>query len=170
MTSVTPTAGVAPLVEGGPGAFPAPPFPHSAECVDGVGSPVIGRLGRPPVGLALRLADCNGPSETFEIAILDGDGATLLRLGPYEAEDVVAEWRAIGATSGLPLVLERPDGSREMPYPQIGRLQLGAIRIRRRHGLLNGRRPRFLVRRKTGRLPLRPSIHREREITGSSRG
>ncbi len=167
MTRVTPTAGVAPLSVGGPGAFPASAFLHSPGCVGGVGPLVIGPLGRPPAALALRLADGAGPLETFEIAVLDGSGATLLALGPYEAEDVVAEWRAVGAASGLPLMLERADGSREAPYPQIGRLQLGAIRIRRRHGLLNGRRPRFLVRRKTGRLPLRPSVHRERQITGS---
>jgi hypothetical protein len=43
-------------------------------------------------------------------------------------------------------------------------VQLGQIRIRRRHGVLNGRRPRFLTRRKTGRLPVRPAVHREREI------
>ena len=35
---------------------------------------------------------------------------------------------------------------------------LGPVRIRRRHGLLNGRRPRFLTRRKTGRLAELPVI------------
>jgi len=44
------------------------------------------------------------------------------------------------------------------PYPQLGRVALGAVRIRRRHGLLNGRRPRFLTRRKTGRLAELPVI------------
>jgi hypothetical protein len=166
MTVVTPTAGVVPHREDGPGSSPAlPPF-HSVGCIDGLGSPIIGARGQPPLGLALRIAPAAGETEAFEVAVLDRGGATLLSLGPFGEEDVVAVWRSLGASSGLPLIIERADGTREMPYPQIGRLQLGAVRIRRRHGLLNGRRPRFLVRRKTGRLPLRPSVHREREIIG----
>jgi hypothetical protein len=43
-------------------------------------------------------------------------------------------------------------------------MHLGPIRIRRQDGLLNGRRPRFLVQRKTTRLPQRPLVHREREM------
>ena len=40
----------------------------------------------------------------------------------------------------------------------------GAVRIRRRYGALN-QRPRFLRRRKPARLPQRPTVHRERELT-----
>lgn len=169
MTGVTPTAGVVPPCEDGPGSSPVPPPFRSPGAIDGLGSPVIGAKGKPPIGLALRLAPGQG-DEMFEVAVLDRGGGTLLALGPFDENEVVATWRSLGATSGLPLVIERQDGSREMPYPQIGRLQLGEIRIRRRHGLLNGRRPRFLVRRKTGRLPLRPSVFREREMFGGARG
>jgi len=59
---------------------------------------------------------------------------------------------------GLPLLFETADGVVSEPYPQLGRLALGPIRLRRRHALLNGRRPRFLARRKTGRLADRPVI------------
>ncbi len=169
MTGVTPTAGVVPHREDGPGSSPVPPLFRSPGLIDGIGSPVIGRQGKPPLGLALRLAPAGG-AEMFEIAILDHGGGTLMALGPFEEDEVVATWRSLGASSGLPLMIERNDGTREMPYPQIGRLQLGEIRIRRRHGLLNGRRPRFLVRRKTGRLPLRPSVFREREMFSGQRG
>jgi hypothetical protein len=65
----------------------------------------------------------------FEVAVLDRGGGTLLALGPFREDEVVATWRSLGAASGLPLVIERQDGTREMPYPQIGRLQLGEIRI-----------------------------------------
>ena len=78
-------------------------------------------------------------------------------------------WRRAGADSGLPLLIGRTDGSYDMPYPQIGGLRLGEIPIRRRRGALNGRRPRFLTRRKTGRLPVRPAVHREREIVSRGR-
>ncbi|HYY41949.1 MAG TPA: hypothetical protein VE775_04395, partial [Pyrinomonadaceae bacterium] len=60
---------------------------------------------------------------------------------PYDEADVIAVWRALGAASGLALMVRHEDGRIEQPFPQIGRVQLGAIRIRRRHGLLNGRRP-----------------------------
>ena len=76
----------------------------------------------------------------------------------------MAVWRALGAASGLPLMIEPVNGRVRPLYPQVGPLLLGPVRIRRRHGLLNGRRPRFLVRRKTARLPPRPLVHREREM------
>ncbi|OXE37711.1 hypothetical protein CCS92_35815 [Methylobacterium radiotolerans] len=44
-------------------------------------------------------------------------------------------------------------------------LILGQVSIRRRQAGRGGRRPRFLARRKTGRLPARPQIFRgENEI------
>ena len=156
-------------LRGRPRFAPVPPRFRSPGSIDGLGSPVIGQEGKPPLGLALRLAPGRG-EEMFEVAVLDHGGGTLLALGPFEEDEVVATWRSLGISSGLPLMIERQDGTREMPYPQVGRLQLGEIRIRRRHGLLNGRRPRFLVRRKTGRLPLRPSVFREREMFGGARG
>lgn len=169
MTGVTPTAGVVPHFEDDLGSSPVPPLFRSPGSIDGLGSPVIGSKGQTPLGLALRLAPAGGV-DMFEVAILDRDGGVLMALGPFEADEVVATWRSLGASSGLPLVIERQDGVREMPYPQMGRLQLGDIRIRRRHALLNGRRPRFLVRRKTGRLPLRPSVFRECEMFCGERG
>jgi hypothetical protein len=60
------------------------------------------------------------------------------------------------------------DGDVSQPFQQIGRLQLGPVRIRRGKAVLSGRRPRFLVRRKTARLPRRPLVYREREIAGGS--
>jgi hypothetical protein len=128
--------------------------------------PVIGRGpgATKPAGLALRFCEGEGG---FAIDVIGQDDDALLRLGPFAEEDVVAIWRSMGAASGLPLMIARPDGLIQAPYPQIGRLQLGDIRIRRRHGLLNGRRPRFLTRRRTGRLPLRPTVFRgECEIAG----
>ena len=129
--------------------------------------PVPGLLahqgGSAPRGVALKAGDRE--DGLFDVLLLAGDEERL-PLGHYAEEDVIAEWRRLGAASGLPLMIQHGDGQLECPYPQIGPLALGEIRIRRRHGLLAGRRPRFLVRRKTARLPLRPAIHREREIAG----
>lgn len=102
----------------------------------------------------------------FDLVLVDADEHAALR---FEAapEEAVALWRALGAATGAPLMLQGEDGRLETPYPQIGRLALGATRIRRRHGLLNGRRPRFLVRRKAARLPSRPQVFREPELAGA---
>jgi Family of unknown function (DUF6101) len=123
---------------------------------------VIGRNGARAAGLALAIPA--GDGENLDIAVVDEAGRTLLRLGPYAEEDVIAVWRALGAASGLSLMIRHEDERIERPFPQVGRVQLGPIRIRRRHGLLSGRRPRFLVRRKPTRLPMRPLVYREREI------
>jgi hypothetical protein len=116
--------------------------------------------------VALRYWDRAEIEGGFALALLDADGQETLVLGPFCEEDVVATWRSLGLEAGLELMIETPDGTLKAPYPQLGRVMLGPIRIRRRHGLLAGRRPRFLVRRKTGRVAPRPLIHREREIAG----
>ena len=75
----------------------------------------------------------------------------------------------LAARTGLPRMIVREDGTLATLSNQIGRVALGKTRTRRRHGLLSGRRPRFLVRRKTGSLPVRPLIHRgENEIVGGA--
>jgi len=100
----------------------------------------------------------------FHLVLLDAGNAPLLALGPFSEEDAVAEWRALSRSSGLPLKVQHPDGAIVPVYPQLGRLILGDSRKRRRHGLLAHRRPRFLTRRKTGRFPMRPKVHREAEL------
>ena len=117
-------------------------------------------------GLALKV-DPN--TDGFLIEVVDRDSAMLVRLGPFDQDDIVAVWRSLGASSGLPLMVERPDGGLDAPYAQVGPLPLGAVRTRRRHGLLSGRRPRFLVRRRTGRLPPRPRVFRGDELFSHNR-
>ncbi len=112
-----------------------------------------------PAGLALRF---DGAS--FHIVIGDESGATALTLGPYDDGEVVAIWRSLAAASGLPLLVSGPTGALEQPYRQLGRILLGPRSDPRRLAVLSGRRPRFLVRRKTARLPGRPLVYREREI------
>ena len=135
--------------------------------VTGVPSRLIGRCGTRPLGVALRLDERAPDDGHFEIALVEDSGETLLTLGRYDEDEVVAAWRGLGATTGFPLITQSEDGALQHPYPQVGRVQLGRIRIRRRHGLR--RRPRFLARRKTTRLPRRPLVHREREIIGDRR-
>ncbi|TDR93893.1 DUF6101 family protein [Enterovirga rhinocerotis] len=133
-------------------SFEASPLP----VMDAQGSvPGAGR----PVGLALEFEEGR-----FAIHISGPDDEPLVTLGLYDHEDVIAVWRAMAASSGLPLLLPGPDGRLQQPYPQIGRLVVGACIERRRLGVLSGRRPRFLARRKSSRLPRRPLVHRNTEI------
>ena len=163
MTAATPMAGAASLDESGPDASILT-AEFTASPIRGLFSPSIAGAAAAPAAIALRFRCRDGEAESFAIDVADAYGDTLLSLGAFSDEDVVAAWRRAGAASGLPLLIGRQDGSFTVVSPQIGRVQLGQIRIRRRHGLLNGRRPRFLTRRKTGRLPVRPAVHREREI------
>lgn len=122
-------------------------------------------------GLALRLCDQpNGVEdgeELFNIAAIDKKGECAFSLGHFREDEVVAIWRKLGASSGLALMLQNPDGSLLEPYPQMGGVALGTVHLRRRHGLLRHRRPRFLTRRKVGQPSARPLVFRECQITAN---
>jgi len=126
----------------------------------------------PARGVALALAEEAGPAgePLFDLLIINADDEIACRLGQYHEEEVVAIWRRLGQTTGLPLMLKNEDGSLLEPYPQIGAVALGHLRMRRRHGLLRNRRPRFLTRRKTGQTRQGAPVHRGRELTSGARG
>ena len=132
--------------------------------------PVVGSgdYAAKAAGIALTFAgeaaDACG-EDRFALLVVDADGEVLARLGAFADEDVVAVWRDFAARSGLPRMIVREDGGVATVGHQLGRVLLGKVKQRRRVGSLNGRRPRFLVRRKAARLPARPLIHRgESEI------
>lgn len=131
--------------------------------------PIIGRTSAAKLaGVALAFSedesDRSGENR-FELLLVDAAGGVVSRLGPFCEEEVVALWRDVAAKSGLVRMIVKEDGDLAPVSRQLGPVALGLTRTRRRHGLLSGRRPRFLVRRKTGSLPVRPLIHRgENEI------
>jgi hypothetical protein len=173
MASVTPAAGEAGYVPVFPGSAhnqsgqPSQPAhaPQQSDKSDGprierVGPVRILRGGKGWRGIALRLAGAAiADDDRFQLALTAGDGRSVV-VAVLDQDDAIAVWRDAGRVSGMPLLLETSDGAITEPYPQVGRVALGAIRIRRRHALLAGRRPRFLTRRKTGRLPERPVVIR----------
>lgn len=161
MSRATPTHGAVPPREDGP-------VPHPRDLARAEPARRATRLlgPRDAAGVAL----CLDPqSDEFRLVLADRDGAPAASFGPFPEEEVVALWRSLGGATGLPLLVQRADGGYDAPYPRVGPLQLGAVRFRRRHGLLNGRRPRFLVRRKTGAWALRPAVHRDAEMFGHAR-
>ncbi|PTM39047.1 DUF6101 family protein [Bosea sp. 124] len=165
MARVTPAAGefgFLPNAPGGatdPATVPRNPMPAQPDAprIERIGSVRILRGGAGWRGIALRLANATGDDQIFQLALTAGDGRSIA-VATVDQDDAVALWRDCGRASGLPLLLETSDGEVSEPFPQFGRLALGPIRIRRRHGFLNGRRPRFLMRRKTGRLAERPVV------------
>lgn len=66
-------------------------------------------------------------------------------------DEVVARWRGLAHTLGLPPVLCHANGEMEFLHKQLGAVMLGRQSARRRSRLVANRRPRFLMRRKTGR-------------------
>ncbi|MGH1569718.1 DUF6101 family protein [Methylobacterium sp. P31] len=136
--------------------------------------PVIGRTSgaRRAAGIALAYATEDAEitgTDRFSLILVDAAGEELHRLGSFGEDDVVAVWRDLAGRAGLVRMIVREDGVLVPVSQQIGRLILGQVRIRRRHAGLGGRRPRFLARRKTGRLPARPQIFRgENEIIDRS--
>lgn len=152
--------------------------PHGARPVPGGIAftasplPVFGAGAAKAAGIALAYATDAAEScgdDRFALVLVDRDGAELSRLGPFPEEDVVAVWRDIAARAGLGRMIVREDGVLAPVSQQLGRVALGRTKMRRRHASLGERRPRFLVRRKTGQLPVRPLIHRgENEIIARS--
>ncbi len=131
--------------------------PKPAPAIERIAGTRILRGGDGWRGIALRLANGSRSETCFELALTAGDGRSI-SIAVIDEEDAVALWRDCGKASQMPLLLETGDGALSEPYPMLGPLQLGTIRIRRRHALLAGRRPRFLARRKTTRLADNPVV------------
>lgn len=108
-------------------------------------------------GVSLRVGGPEAGSG-FDLSLVTEAGHSI-RVAHLDEEEVVAAWRDLSRVTGLPMLVEQQDGSLANPYPQLGRLALGAVKIRRAHGALRHRRPRFLTRRKTARLADLPVIH-----------
>ena len=107
-----------------------------------------------------------GEAGLCEIVIGTEAEPDLAVIGPFGEDDAIAIWRDVAARGGYLPGLQAEDGALHWPFDQIGRLQLGGARPRRRARSVGTRRPRFLVRRKAGCMPRRPLVYRESEIAG----
>jgi hypothetical protein len=67
-------------------------------------------------------------------------------------DEVVAHWRGLAASLGLPPLVCHANGETEFLHKQLGAVALGRQPARRRRRLVANRRPRFLMRRKAGRM------------------
>lgn len=125
-------------------------------------------------GVAVRMV----PPTIAEDGESDGDGLAVVELmhrDPQlslplsvadDLEEVVADWKAWARVLGLPMLIVEVDGSWRAIDSRIGQVVVGRVRPRRARSVMNGRRPRFLTRRKVGRLPAEPVMIAGREIFG----
>lgn len=118
-------------------------------------------------GVAVRVAPGDKPDcDRVEVVLAHRDRALDVPLHESAPDgDGLAEWRSWGRALKLPLLVEELDGRRSTPATLLGLVEVGRPRPRRRHSLLAGRRPRFLVKRRTGKLTAETKVNRgEREI------
>jgi hypothetical protein len=118
-------------------------------------------------GVAIRLTG-EGPYPTAITVVIEHDdpALSLSVFSSAESDDIVAEWQSWGRVLGLPLLVAERDGTLREPFAR-----LGAVRVaqpawrRRRRSAVAKRRPPRLMRRRAGKLPEAPVVHRgEREI------
>ena len=104
-------------------------------------------------GVVLRLTTLEDGIFHYEIRLAHRDPDLSVTL--HEANDdseIRAEWRLWARFLGLPALVEREEGCTEPDSAHLGEVAVTPTRARRRGKTITSRRPRFLTRRKTGRL------------------
>ncbi len=116
-------------------------------------------------GVVLRLSALRDDGFHYEIRLVHRDPVLCVTL--LEASDdseIQAEWRLWAKFFGLPALVEREEGGAEAEDAHLGEIAIAGAKARRRGKTMTSRRPRFLTRRKTGRLDgsrLLPADRRE---------
>jgi hypothetical protein len=120
------------------------------------------------LGIALWLNAGNEDAPGFAIVSLEHrDARCRCRcLAQWIGATFVAEWRLWGRVLGLPLLVRDVDGQLREPFTRMGGVRLGRPSPRRRRkNAVRNRRPKILLRRRSGCLPAVPTVHAgEREI------
>ncbi len=123
-------------------------------------------------GLSMRLLPPEGEEPAAVAVVLEhrDAGLSVPLFVAVDADDVMAEWKCWARMLDLPRLVEDGAGALRQPYGRVGRLEVRASAARRRRrGAVKWRRPRFLMRRKPGRLPAERVVYRgEREIIARS--
>jgi hypothetical protein len=136
-----------------------------------VGQAIAGAAGELVVtrSIALTRITCREPRAAFQGVMLkvppthapEGYAIVLAAVGGHEdvmlardlgEDEVVARWRGLALSLGLPPLLCHANGEMEFLHKQLGAVTVGRQPARRRRRLVANRRPRFLLRRKAGRV------------------
>ncbi|MGV8840599.1 MAG: DUF6101 family protein [Bauldia sp.] len=104
-------------------------------------------------GVAVRMEARDGDAGILTVILELNHADPRLSVTLAEAADpadIVADWQAWARSLVLPMYVVEADGSLTEPIPHAGAVTISAPAPRRRHSFFAARRPRFLVRRKTG--------------------
>lgn len=142
--------------------------PLRTTCTGRSGAKII--FGNTSCKLHGAVLDLTRGEEDLRIVLVDKAGEAVLTLGPFAEDDVIATWRGVVASSGLTPMMRAWNGYTEPLANQIGKLRLGRAQDRKRLAVLARRRPRFLVRRKSTRLPKLPLVFREPVLANGREG
>ncbi len=120
------------------------------------------------LGVAIRLEPpADDAPGAITIVLEHRDPALSIEL--YRAADgseIAAEWQLWGRVLGVPLLVAEADGRLREPFERLGTIEVAdPVARRRRHSVLDDRRPSVLLRRQPGAVSDAPAVHRgEREI------
>lgn len=110
-------------------------------------------------GVAARAIDHGDGTVTVTLELHHADTALCVPLlVAHNLDDIAADWRAWSELYGLPMMMVEADGvARPLDDGSMQGPAVGPSR-RRRHNQIAERRPRFLVRRSTGKLGISMKI------------
>ena len=109
-------------------------------------------------GVAARAIDHGDGTVTVTLELHHADAALCVPLlVAHDLDDIAADWRAWAELYGLPMMMVEADGVAR-PLEDGSHRQAASPSRRRRHHQIADRRPRFLVRRSTGKMGFRMKI------------
>lgn len=104
-------------------------------------------------GIAARAIDHGDGEVTVTLELHHPDTELCVPLlVSHDLDDIAADWRSWSEVFRLPMLMVEADGVARPLDNALGALTVGRARPRRHHAFFADRRPRFLVRRKTGSL------------------
>ncbi|MCF3640652.1 DUF6101 family protein [Rhizobium sp. TRM95111] len=110
-------------------------------------------------GVAARAIDHGNGEVTVTLELHHDDPDLCIPLlVAHDLCDIAADWRGWAESFKIPMLMVEADGVARPLEEHIGQIAARPVKPRRRHSYFADRRPRFLVRRTTGRLGLAMKI------------
>jgi hypothetical protein len=104
-------------------------------------------------GVAARAIDHGNGDVTVTLELHHDDPELCIPLlVAHDLCDIAADWRSWSEAYRIPMLMVEADGVARPLEDHLGEVRTQASRPRRRHSYFANRRPRFLVRRNTGKL------------------
>lgn len=119
-------------------------------------------------GVAARAMDHGDGKVTVTLELHHDDpNLCVPLLVAHDLDDIAADWRAWASAYGIPMLMVEADGVARPLEDRVGPVRVRRMKARRNQTFFAERRPRFLMRRKKGRLGVAMKIE-GREIIARS--